>query len=184
MNALRVLVLAIVCCMLTGCFQLEGIHVLHDFGENDTGSYRISMSRQDYKALTEEAKFSEIMGDLKKFSRPTARQSGDTVYLEDNTGNASMEHFYETYGCKAAPVRGFDDCHFGFSITEEMGREKGWSIDWEVVMQPDMKLVASNHQRIRRTDGRDHLIWYFDGNRDSNASIDFTVRVPLAAQSR
>ena len=53
-----------------------------------------------------------------------------------------------------------------------------WSIDWEVVLQPDMKVIASNHQRTRREDGLDRLIWYFDGNRVSQASVDFTVRIP------
>jgi hypothetical protein len=180
MNALRVSVLLVACWLLTGCFQLEGVHVLHHYGENDTGSYRIAMSAGVYKALTEETKFSEIIGNLKKWSRPTTRRSGDTVYLEDNTGNASMEAFYQTSDCKAATMRGFDDCHFAFKIPDELGKETGWSIDWEVVLQPDMKLISSNHQRKRRTDGLDHLVWYFDGNRDNNASIDFVVRVPVA----
>jgi hypothetical protein len=43
-----------------------------------------------------------------------------------------------------------------------------------------MRVLASNHQRTRREDGRDRLIWFFDGNRVSAASVDFTVRIPKA----
>lgn len=91
-----------------------------------------------------------------------------------------MEHFYDTSSCKPAPVSGFMDCHFGFTIPRDFAKIPNWSIDWEVVIQPNMRVLSSNHQRTRREGGLDHLLWYFDGNRVSEAEVDLTVRTPKA----
>jgi len=167
-------------CMLTGCFQVQGVHYIHRYGESDDGAYRITMNRLTYAALQSDDHYSDLMKQLHSWSRPTTRTEGDSVLLEDNTGNASMEHFYDSYHCSAAPLQGYMDCRFAFKIDKEMGALPDWSIDWEVVLQPDMQVIQSNHQRTRRQNGLDHLIWYYDGNRTSEASVDFTVRVPKA----
>jgi len=62
-------------------------------------------------------------------------------------------------------------------FARDVGDLPGWSINWDVVLQPNMKVLTSNHQRAAREDGRDHLIWCFDGNKTSSANVDFTVRV-------
>ena len=136
------------------------------------------MNRLTYAALNSDNKYSGMLDQLRKWSRPTTRIDGDSVHLEDTSGKASMEHFYDRYNCKAAPLSGSRDCTFALNIPKELGSMPNWSIDWEVVLQPDMKVIASNHQRTRREDGLDRLIWYFDGNRVSQASVDFTVRIP------
>ena len=174
---LKIATIAAALCTLTGCFQIEAVHYLHRYGDDDAGSYRIKLNRVTYDALRSDAKFSEMWKGLRSFSRPVAREDGDFVYLEDTTGRASMERFYDTYDCKAAPVKGYVDCHFAFKINKDVGDLPDWSVDWEVVLQPDMILLSSNHQRARRENGLDHLIWFFDGNRVSEASVDFNVRV-------
>lgn len=169
-----------ICFFLTGCFEIQGVHVLHYYGESDTGSYRITMNRVTYAALQDNNQYSKMLKDLGTWSRPTTRWDDDFVHLEDNTGKASMEHFYDTFNCVDAPVTGFVDCRFAFNIPKDFGEMPNWSIDWEVVVQPGMRLLSSNHQRTRRADGLDRLIWYFDGNRVSTATVDFTVRTPRA----
>ncbi len=172
-------ILLAACFMLTGCFDIQGVHVLHYYGESDTGSYRIKMSRLTYSLLDQD-KSSDMLKDLRKWSRPLTRAEGDDVYLEDNSGKASMEHFYDNFNCSTSAQPGNMDCRFAFKVPKELADLANWSIDWEVVLQPDMRVLASNHQRTRREDGRDRLIWFFDGNHVSAASVDFTVRIPKA----
>jgi len=159
--------------VLTGCFEIQGVHVLHSYGESDTGWYRIKMSR----AMMDNGRYGKMLKDLRTWSRPATRSDDDNYYVEDVTGTASMEHFYQTYKCETSPQPGYADCHFAFSLPGDVGDLPGWSINWDVVLQPNMKVLTSNHQRAAREDGRDHLIWCFDGNKTSSANVDFTVRV-------
>lgn len=180
MRYLKLSVVLFASCFLTGCFEIQGVHVLHYYGESDTGSYRITMNSLTYATLESNNQYSKMLKDLRTWSRPTTRREEDSVHLEDNSGTASMERFYDSFTCKEAPVFGFVDCRFSFNVPKDFGAMPNWSIDWEVVLQPDMKVVSSNHQRTRRANGLDRLIWYFDGNRVSEASVDFTIRTPRA----
>jgi hypothetical protein len=182
LTRLKIATLAAALCTLTGCFQVEGVHYLHRYGESDAGSYRIKLPQIAYEALRNDAKFSEMWKALRSFSRPVAREEGDFVFLEDTTGRASMERFYDTSVCRPASARGYADCHFAFKIDQSSVEGlPGWSIDWEVILQPDMTLLSSNHHRTRRENGLQHLIWSFDSSLASGASVDFNVRV-LCAQ--
>jgi hypothetical protein len=179
MPKLKISILVIASCMLTGCFDVQGVHVLHYWGDNDTGAYRIKMNSLTY-ALLDNEEYSKMLKNLRSWSRPTTRAADDSVYLEDASGTASMEHFYDSFACKAAPVSGFMDCRFTFNLPKKFGEMPDWSIDWEVVLEPGMRVVSSNHQRTRHESGHDRLIWYFDGNRVSEANVDFTIRTPRA----
>jgi hypothetical protein len=177
MKALRLALVLTGCALLSSCFQIQAVHVLHYYGENDTGGYRIGFKSAMYSMLTQNGKLNEILQSLRRWSRPSVRNEGDDVYVEDTTGQASMENFYDTHTCRRVSLD-FSECHFSFTVPPDIGQLVGWSVDWEVVLQPDMTVLSSNHQRIRQVDGLEHLIWFFDGNRDSNASVDFVVRVP------
>lgn len=173
----RLLFFLLPCFLLTSCFQIEGVHVLHYYGDSDSGSYRITINR----ALLNQDKYSDMLDQLKKWSRPKTRSDDDNVIIEDDSGDASMEHFYDTYKCVAdLDDSDYVDCRFAFKVPESVGSLAGWSVDWEVVLQPRMIVVRSDHQRTRRVDGMNRLVWYFDGNRESRASVDFTVKVPKA----
>ena len=178
MRKLSLMVLMAASFILTGCFQIEGVHVLHYYGESDSGSYRIKLTRLVVSRNSKE--YQEMMSELRSWSRPTTRSDDDYFYFEDDSGRASMEHFYQTFDCQASPQPGYMDCHYAFKLPKDLGQLPDWSVDWEVVLQPGMKLISSNHQRTRRENGRDRLIWYFDGNETSSASVDFTVRTPKA----
>lgn len=180
MKKVNILFVVALCCLLSGCFQIEGVHVLHYYGENDTGSYRITMNQITYGLLTSDKDYADTYRKLKSWSRPVTRYDHDLVHLEDARGTASMEHFYDVYNCKAASISGYMDCRFAFKMPDELAKLQGWSIDWTVVLQPGMRIVSSNHQRTRREDGRDELLWWFDGDQESAASVDFTARVPRA----
>ncbi len=178
MRVIKLSVLALTCSLLTGCINIEGVHTLHRYGETDSGAYRLSMSRVTYALMTSDRTHSDMVQRLQRFSRPTTRFDAERAYLEDTSAGAAMEHMYDDYRCTLSVVAGYVDCHFSFSL--DAGATPGWSLDWTVVLQADMKLISSNHHRTRRADGRDHLIGYFDGNRVSSATVDFTVRVPRA----
>ena len=178
MKTLTIAMICVACCALTGCFQIEGVHVLHYYGESDSGSYRIGMQRVTYELLDSDQTYANKLRDLRSWSRPVTRMDGDMVYLEDNSGRASMEHFYDKAGCKAAPVEGYVDCRYVYR--KDFGDMPDWSVDWEVVVQPGMRVLDSNNQRTRHSDGRERLIWYYDGNRERYADVDFTVWVPRA----
>ena len=87
---LKTPILLIASCLLTGCFQIEGVHILHRFGETDTGAYRITMNRLTYAALNSDNKYSGMLDQLRKWSRPTTRIDGDSVHLEDTSCKASI----------------------------------------------------------------------------------------------
>lgn len=176
MKVLRSLALLPVCLFLTGCFQFEVVHVVHRMGESDTGAYRLKI----LKGLVDEDQLDNMVSKFRQWSRPEMRRDSEAVYIEDNTGGAKMEHFYDSYNCQASIYRDRSDCHFAFALPQNVANLAGWSINWEVVLQPDMTLISSNHHQIRRTGGLTHLVWNFDGNRRSDASVDFVVRVPRA----
>jgi hypothetical protein len=178
MKMLATSLLAAACLMLTGCFQIQGVHVLHYFGDSDTGSYRISMSRITYSAMNGDNSYSDMMKNLRAWSRPMTRFDDDSVHLEDVSGRASMEHFYDLEKCTPAPTGNLMDCHYLFEIPKEVGKLPGWSVDWDVVLQPRMRILSSNHQRTRWEDGAEHLMWYYDGNQVSEGRVEFTVRTP------
>lgn len=164
---------------LTGCFQIQGVHVLRDYGDSDSGSYRITMSAVTYNLLNSNDKYSDEIKQLRSWSRPTTRFDGNLVHIEDTSGTAAMEHAYDSHTCTPSVVRNYMECRFILKLSkDDAAMLPGWAIDWEVVVQPDMRLLVSNHQRIRHENGRDHLIWSFDYNDDSEANIDFTVMVP------
>src|SRR5579871_1171946 len=109
MKTLRLAVLLVSCCLMTGCFQLEGVHVLHNYGESDTGSYRIAIPPTAFTRFSASDDYGRVMRGLRTFSRPSTRKESDIVYVEDNTGRASMEHFYETARCQAVAGTNFED---------------------------------------------------------------------------
>jgi hypothetical protein len=171
------LLVVVTSCLATACLNIEGVHVLHPYGESDTGGYRIAMSDATYLLLSGNGGVNDMLSQLRRFSRPSTRFYEGGVSIEDLSSSATMERMYDTYQCQAAPSQGFMDCHFALAI-DRGGEMPGWSIDWDVVLQPGMRIVASNHHRTRRVNNQDHLMWYFDGNRVSSANIDFTIRVP------
>jgi hypothetical protein len=91
-----------------------------------------------------------------------------------------MEHSYDIYDCTSLGGKAYSDCRFAFTLPKDAAKMPGWSIDWQVVVQPGMSVIASNHQRTRREGGVERLIWSFDGNLVSSANVDFTVRIPRA----
>ncbi len=163
--------------ILTGCFDIQGVHVLHYYGQADTGSYRLGISRLAYSEL-DPGKFAKIQSDLRGWSHPTTSSDSDNIYLSDESGTASMEHFYDVSHCENSPQPGYMDCHFAFSVPKELADLPGWSLHWAVVLQPGMSVVRSNHHSVRRESGHDWLVWSFDGNRSSSANVDFTIRTP------
>jgi len=177
-NKMRLCVLVVTASLTTACLQIEGVHVLHPYGETDTGGYRIAMNAFTYGALNGDNTYSDMLAKLRRFSRPTTRFDGDRVYLQDVTSTAAMERMYDTYGCEPAPVAGYMDCRFALAMNP--GDTPGWSLDWDVVVPSGIQVLSSNHHRTRRANGQDHLIWFFDGNRVSSASVAFTIRTPRA----
>ena len=174
MKKLQLTAILISFCALTGCIQIDGVHVLHASGD-DTGTYRLTMNGLTFAMLSSDSQYAKMMRDLRTWSRPST-QFDDLAHIQDLSGNASMEHFYREFSCRPAPVAGFTDCHYAFELPEDFAKSMGWSVDWDVVLQPGMKVVDSNHHRRLRRGGQDHLIWYFNGNEESAARVDFTIR--------
>lgn len=66
MAKLKIALVIGLCCLLSGCFQIEGVYVLHYYGESDTGSYRLTMNQLTYTVLTSDKTYAEMYNDLKR----------------------------------------------------------------------------------------------------------------------
>ncbi|WP_396225318.1 hypothetical protein [Gemmatimonas sp.] len=175
-KTLRTVALVGCAMLLSGCFHMRARHVLRYYGDSDTGWYQLRFP----DGLVEENKLQEMLAKFRKFSRPTARTTGGRTIIEDLSGAASMEYMYDQYKCTDSPQPDFVDCRFVLEVTEEVGRMDGWSLAWEVELQPRMRVLTSNHAAVRREGNRDILVWSFDGNKVSQATVAFVVRVPRA----
>ncbi|HUA57904.1 MAG TPA: hypothetical protein VML19_04070 [Verrucomicrobiae bacterium] len=177
MRKLSLLVLLAASLILSGCFEVQGVHVMHYYGQPDGGSYRIAISRIAYSQM-DPNKFAKIQSDLREWSHPTTRSDSDNIYLEDDSGSANMEHFYDTSRCENSAQPGYADCHFAFSVPKDLADLPGWSLNWAVVLQPGMSVIEANNTGTRTVDGHRALVWSFDGNTTSSARVDFTIRTP------
>jgi hypothetical protein len=164
---------------LTGCFQTEVYHKLENHGNSDHGGYRISMAPSVYMMLVSDDGFSEAMNSLRRFSNPQVSTKGGVTSIEDISGNASMEHFYDQVECVKDP-RSFRHakCTYRWTLTD--ADYYGWSVNWVVALERDMTVLSGNYNRTRQENGAKQLIWLFDGNHTSSAKVEFTVRVKRA----
>lgn len=164
---------------LGGCFQLAGYHKLERYGNSDRGGWQLAMEDATYLMFAASDDFGSFMTGARRFSNPNVRSANGVTYIEDVSGRASMEHIYDSFDCWAdARSSRHMICEF---TTSDAGLDfAGWAVDWTVELDPDMRMVASNHHRVRTEGGRRQYIWYFDGNRVSAYDIRFRVRVPRA----
>lgn len=163
---------------LCGC-DVEVYHQLDRYGNSDSGAYRISMTDELYLTYMLTSDYDNFIGQAREFSNPVVRSSGGTTFIEDLSGTASMEHIYDDYDCQDDPTSSrYVICEFTAAATELY--QPGWSIAWTVQLEPDMRMVSSNHHRTRTENGRAQYIWYFDGDRVSAFDVRFRVRTPRA----
>lgn len=169
--------------VLSGCFEFRVFHVLNYYGNTDEGGYSLLFS-DDLLLLAGEDEARNLINntrrDLSDMSNPTTRYDSQGIYIEDLSGNAAMEHMYDSYNCDRSTIsNGRINCRFVFHNDEDL-YFPDWIVDWTVVLKPDMRIVRSNHHRQRTENGYRQLTWYFDGDIVSEVDIDFTVNVPIA----
>lgn len=176
-NLVRAATAACAMVALTGCLQMQGVHQVNPHGDSDGGGYAITLDTPTYLAMLVDNP--NALDSLKRYSRPrTQHQDGKTT-ISDLSGNAGMEHAYDEFECRpAAGAPGWSDCSFAY---RKNGLTfPGWSVDWAVVLRPEMVVLSSNHHRSSVKNGARILRWQFDGNRLNEFDISFTVRVPKA----
>lgn len=172
-RALRWPVVALLGLAVSGCMQVDGVHVVNRRGETDGGGYVMSMATLVYLSMMQEQP--QLLNDLRKFSRPTVEQQGDTTYIADRSGQAGMEKFYDSVDCRWATL-GWSDCTYRMRQTG--WNFPAWSMDWKVVLPKGWAVIDSNHDRRTVTSSEQQLVWHFDGNQVNSFDITFTVRVP------
>lgn len=164
---------------LCGCFHIQVYHRLARFGNSDSGGWQIYMDNLVYAMFSTSNDFAGFMEKARSFSNPSIRTSGNTTYIEDLSGRASMEHIYDRFNCIDDPQYArYAICTFSASSRDI--DVPGWSVDWTIDLDPDMQMLESNNQRSRVENGRRQYIWYFDANTGSSFNVAFTVRVPRA----
>lgn len=172
---LRIVAVAVSAAALTGCFDMRGVHYVNHKGDSDAGAYSITMETPLYIAMM--ADKPATFDSLKRYSRPRATHRDGRTTIADDSGGATMERAYDRFDCKPSPgLSGWSDCSYSYSNSGLTF--PAWSLDWSVVLHPEMVVLRSNHERRTVRNGVQVLQWYFDGNRVNSFDIDFTVRVP------
>jgi hypothetical protein len=163
--------------LLSGCFRLKGAHVVNHYGNSDSGGYSLFISNSLIASNPEAVK--ELRDKLQGMSNPRTIYEDDGVYLQDVSGDASMEYFYDNYNCDEATIR-YGRIQCTFSMNSDNLTFTDWLVNWKVFLPSDVKVLSSNHHRVRTEEGITELIWYFDGDVTSSMDIKFTVSVPIA----
>ena len=172
---LRYLLVGCFALTATGCLKVEGVHYINHHGDSDRGGYVVSMNSALYLSLI--ADDPKIFDDLYKFSDPSINSSEGTTYISDTSSYAQMEHFYDNFNCVPTPgYSNWSDCTF--NLSSDNLNFPNWAVDWQVVLQDEMRVLNSNHHRYMTRNGKPTLVWNFDGNRTSSFDVNFTVRVP------
>jgi hypothetical protein len=161
--------------LATGCLEIRGEHTLNGRGEADSGSYVFRMDSVAYAALLIDKP--DAFDGLRRHSRPVTRHRDGWTTLSDTSGTVAMENFYDRVECRPAPaLSGWSDCTY--TMRRNDLTFPAWSLDWQVVLRAEMRLLRSNHHRRGTRDGDTVLAWNFDGNRVNGYDVVFTVRVP------
>ena len=176
---LRPCAITMVAFLLAGCFEITARHDINLYGDSDNGIYRIRFDNFTYSMISSDQGWSDFMGNLRRFSNPRIRNSGDYVYIEDTSGLSAMEHFYDDYRCSRNADGRTADCRYVFNFSDG-NNAPGWKINWEVSLRPDTRVISSNHHRERTQSGYRHLYWNYEYSRHTGGRVDFTVRVPVA----